>query len=139
MRTFYFVGGPTDGNHEEFLRRLKSISAELTHEEQRSVREDLTEEALAIYDLLTKPEPELTEKERVQVKATAKKLLEHVTEKLVLDWRKRQHTRAAVLSEVRNVFDDGLPEVYGPDLFDEKCQKVYEHLYASYFGEDVSR
>src|SRR5262249_39419118 len=25
------------------------------------------------------------------------------------------------------------PEVYGPELYDEKCQRVFEHIYASYF------
>ncbi|MGH3428552.1 MAG: type I restriction endonuclease subunit R, partial [Mycobacteriales bacterium] len=44
-------------NLEEFLRRLKAINDELTEEERRTVREDLTEAELAIYDLLTKPEP----------------------------------------------------------------------------------
>ncbi len=126
-------------NLEEFLRRLKAINDELTEDEQRTVREDLTEAELAIYDLLTKPEPELTKPEQTKVKAAAKHLLEHVTEKLVLDWRKRQHTRAAVQVAVGKLLDEELPEVYGPDLFDDKVARVYEHIYASYFdnGESV--
>jgi type I restriction enzyme R subunit len=126
-------------NLEEFLRRLKAINDELTEDEQRTVREDLTEAELAIYDLLTKPEPELTKPEQTKVKAAAKHLLEHVTEKLVLDWRKRQHTRAAVQVAVGKLLDEELPEVYGPDLFDDKVTRVYEHIYASYFdnGESV--
>jgi type I restriction enzyme R subunit len=87
---------------------------------------------------LTKPEPELTEAERVQVKATAKRLLAHVTEKLVLDWRKRQHTRAAVQVAAGEVLDADLPEVYGPELFDDKVRRVYEHIYASYFDNGTS-
>jgi type I restriction enzyme R subunit len=126
-------------NLEEFLRRLKAINDELTEDEQRTVREDLTEAELAIYDLLTKPEPELTKPEQTKVKAAAKHLLEHVTEKLVLDWRKRQHTRAAVQVAVGKLLDEELPEVYGPDLYDDKVTRVYEHIYASYFdnGESV--
>ena len=126
-------------NLEEFLRRLKAINDELTEDEQRTVREDLTEAELAIYDLLTKPEPELTKPEQTKVKAAAKHLLEHVTEKLVLDWRKRQHTRAAVQVAVGKLLDEELPEVYGPNLFDDKVTRVYEHIYASYFdnGESV--
>src|SRR5262249_50739810 len=120
-------------NLEEFFRRLKAINDELTEEEQRTIKEDLDEPELAIFDLLTKPEPELTEAERKQVKATAKKLLDHVTDKLVLDWRKRQQTRAAVQTTVNQILDEGLPEVYGPELYDEKCQRVFEHIYASYF------
>lgn len=126
-------------NLEEFLRRLKAINDELTEDEQRTVREDLTEAELAIFDLLTKPDPELSKAEQAQVKAAAKHLLEHVTEKLVLDWRKRQHTRAAVQVAVGKLLDDELPEVYGPDLYDDKVTRVYEHIYASYFdnGESV--
>ena len=126
-------------NLEEFLRRLKAINDELTEDEQRTVREDLTEAELAIYDLLTKPEPELTKPEQTKVKAAAKHLLEHVTEKLVLDWRKRQHTRAAVQVAVGKLLDEELPEVYGPNLYDDKVTRVYEHIYASYFdnGESV--
>ena len=126
-------------NLEEFLRRLKAINDELTEEEQRTVREDLTEAELAIYDLLTKPEPELTKPEQTKVKAAAKHLLKHVTEKLVLDWRKRQHTRAAVQVAVGKLLDDELPDVYGSGLFDDKVTRVYEHIYASYFdnGESV--
>lgn len=125
-------------NLEEFLRRLKAINDELTEEEQRTVREDLTEAELALYDLLTKPEPELTKPEQAQVKAAAKHLLEHVTEKLVLDWRKRQHTRAAVQVAVGKLLDEELPEVYGPDLYDDKVTRVYEHIYASYFDNGGS-
>lgn len=125
-------------NLEEFLRRLIAISDELTAEEQRTVREDLSEAELAIFDLLTKPEPDLSDTERKQVRATAKRLLEHVTEKLVLDWRKRQQTRAAVQTTVNQILDEGLPEAYGPELYDEKCQRVFEHIYASYFDNGAS-
>ena len=47
----------------------------------------MTEEELAIFDLLTQPEPELTDEERDVVRASAKSLLEHLHEKLVQDWR----------------------------------------------------
>jgi hypothetical protein len=33
-------------------------------------------------------------------------------EKLVLDWRKRQQTRADVLLTIEHVLDDGLPRLY---------------------------
>ncbi len=111
-------------NLEELLRRLKEINQELTEDEQRIVREDLTEEELAVYDLLTKPQLELTKAEQAQVKVAAKHLLEHVTDKLVLDWRKRQQTRAAVQVTITKVLDDELPEVYGPELFDDKAASI---------------
>lgn len=42
-------------NIDEYLRRLVELSRSPTDEEQRAVVEGLTEEELAIFDLLTKP------------------------------------------------------------------------------------
>ncbi len=125
-------------NLEEFLRRLKAINDELTEEEQRAVREDASEAELAIFDLLTKPEPELNAAEATKVKGAAKKLLEHIEEKLVLDWKRRQQTRSAVRVAVGTVLDEELPDVYGPELFDQKVDAVYGHIYASYFDDGGS-
>ena len=125
-------------NLEEFLRRLKAINDELTEEEQRAVREDLSEAELAIFDLLTKPEPELTEAEARRVKGAARRLLEHVEDKLVLDWKKQQQTRSAVEVAIKRVLDDQLPDVYGPELFDTKVSSVFDHIYTSYFDEGGS-
>ena len=125
-------------NLEEFLRRLKAINDELTEEEQRAVREDATEAELAIFDLLTKPEPELTKAEAIKVKGAAKKLLAHIEEKLVLDWKRRQQTRSAVRVAIGTVLDEELPDVYGPELFDRKVDTVFDHIYASYFDNGAS-
>ena len=122
-------------NLEEFLRRLKSINDELTAEEQRAVREDLSEAELTIYDLLTKPEPELTKAEARIVKVAARKLLKHVEDKFVLDWKRKQQTRSAVRVAVRGTLDDELPDIYGPELFDRKVDAVYDHIYISYHND----
>ena len=125
-------------NLEEFLRRLKAINDELTKEEQRAVRQDATEAELAIFDLLTKPEPELTKAEAITVKGAAKKLLAQIEDKLVLDWKRRQQTRSAVRVAVRDVLDAELPEVYGPELFDRKVDTIFDHIYTSYFDNGAS-
>ena len=126
-------------NLEELLRRLKAINDELTAEEQRAVREDLSEAELAIYDLLTKPEPDLTRAQAVEVKVAAKKLLDHIADKLVLDWKRKQQTRSAVKVAVRKVLDNDLPDVYERELFERKVNAVYEHIFTSYHnnGESV--
>ena len=110
----------------------------MTDEEQRAVREDATEAELAIFDLLTKPEPELTKAEAITVRGAAKKLLERVEDKLVLDWKRRQQTRSAVKVTVKDVLDAELPEVYGPELFDRKVDAIFDHIYASYLGDGES-
>ena len=55
-----------------------ALSRDLADEEVRAATVDLTEEELAVFDLLTKPDPVLTEDEREQVKGVAKHLLAHV-------------------------------------------------------------
>lgn len=44
---------------EPFFEALKKLVAEMEDEERRAASESLTEEELAIFDLLTRPEPKL--------------------------------------------------------------------------------
>ena len=125
-------------NIEEFLRRLQAINDELSDEEQRAVREELTEDELAVFDLLTKPEPELTDKERSQVKRAAQQLLEAISDRLVLDWRRRAQSKAAVQAAIGKALDEALPDAYGPDLFEQKVDAVFDHIYGSYFDDGTT-
>jgi type I restriction enzyme R subunit len=112
------------------------LSKTLSKEEQRAVAEDLTEEELAIFDLLTKPDPVLTDDERALVKASAKRLLSHLHDKLVLDWRRRAAATADVRVTILDVLDEGLPEdPYPPEVFDAKVQAVFDHILTAY-GDD---
>ena len=125
-------------NIDEYLRRLIELSKTLAEEEQRAVTEGLTQEELAVFDLLTKPEPTLTDAERDVVKASAKRLLAHLHDKLVLDWRRRAATTADVRVTIRDVLDADLPEdPYPPELFDIKVQAVFDHVITAY-GDDGS-
>lgn len=123
-------------NIDEYLRRLVELSRSLTDEEQRTVVEGLTEEELAIFDLLTKPEPVLTDAERQVVKASAKRLLGHLHDKLVLDWRRKAATTADVRASIRRILDADLPaDPYPPEVFDAKVQAVFDHV-ATVYGDD---
>jgi type I restriction enzyme, R subunit len=123
-------------NIDEYLRRLVELSKTLTVEEERAVVEDLTEEELAIFDLLTKPDPVLTDEERETVKLGAKRLLSHLHEKLVLDWRRRAATTADVRVTILDLLDENLPgDPYPPEVFDAKVQAVFEHVLTAY-GDD---
>lgn len=127
-------------NIDEYLRRLIALSKTLTSEEERAVREGMTEEELAIFDLLTQPDPVLTDDEHQVVKASAKKLLEHLHDKLVQDWRRKVSATNAVNSTIRRVLDEGLPEApYTPDVFSKKVQLVFDHVLTAYGdnGESV--
>ena len=123
-------------NGDEYLRRLIELSRSLTAEEQRAAGEGLTEEELAIFDLLTKPEPVLTDAERETVKASAKRLLVHVHDKLVLDWRRKATATADVVITIQRVLDADLPaDPYPPSLFDAKVQAIFDHV-ATVYGDD---
>jgi type I restriction enzyme, R subunit len=121
-------------NVEVMFERLLKFTKELNAEEQRHIAEQLSKEELAIFDLLTKPEISLTEKERKQVKKVARELLETLKrEKLVLDWRSRQQSKAAVRLTIEETLDL-LPRTYTKDLYQTKCDAVYQHVFDSYFG-----
>lgn len=126
-------------NAEEMLKRLIGFIQSLNTEEQRGIGEQLTEEELAIFDLLTKPHIELTKSEKDKVKATAKELLTTLkAEKLVLDWRKRQQARAAVKITIEKLLDANLPQAYTPELYEQKTSSIYQHVYDSYYGAGKS-
>lgn len=54
-------------------------------------------------------------------------------EYLVLDWRKQQTHQAKVENAIDAILDD-LPDPYDSDLYESKCELVYEHVHESYFG-----
>jgi type I restriction enzyme R subunit len=122
-------------NAEEFFQQLVAFARSLNEEEQRSVGEQLNEEELALFDLLTKPQIEMSDADREKVKATARELLSTLKAgKLVLDWRKRQQARAEVRVTIEKLLDQGLPKVYTPELFEQKTTAVFQHVYDAYYG-----
>ena len=124
---------------EDYFQGLFDFVRDLDEEDQRPSAEDLSEEELAVFDLLTRHEPHLTVPEREEVKTAVRKLLETLKQKkLVLDWRKRAQARAEVEETVSIVLDDGLPQPYTQELFGPKSKAVYQHIYDSYYGEGKS-
>ncbi|WP_204106243.1 MULTISPECIES: type I restriction enzyme endonuclease domain-containing protein [Spirulina sp. CCY15215] len=120
-------------NAEAFLNQLLQLVEELNNEEQRAIALNLDEEKLALFDLLMDPDLELTDKDKTTIKKGAEELLTILKrEKLVLDWQKRQQTRASVKVAIEQVLDANLPESYTPERFDKKCEQVYQHIYESY-------
>jgi type I restriction enzyme, R subunit len=125
-------------NVEAFFEQLIAFTKSLDEEERRGLAENLDEEQLAVYDLLMRPAPPLTEAEQLEVKKVARSLLELLKrEKLVLDWRKEQRTRAVVQVAVHEVLD-GLPDKYEADLYEQKCESVYLHVFDSYWDDGGS-
>ena len=126
-------------NVEAMFDELLNFANSLNKEEWRHMAENLTEEELAVFDLLTKPEIELTGREREDVKKGARNLLERLKQKkLVIDWRKREQSRAAVRQLIEIALDEFLPRAYSKDVYELKCERIYQHVYDSYAGQGRS-
>lgn len=125
-------------NTEHFFQELLAFGETLTEEEARALSEGLTEEQLAIFDLLMRPAPELSEAEKAQVKTVADELLTILRrDKIVLDWRKQQSTRASVRVAVEETLDR-LPDAFTRQLYAQKCDAVYQHVFDSYWDDGHS-
>ena len=125
-------------NIEEIFQELLALSGILTEEQTRHVRENLSEEELTVFDILTRPGPDLTPQERDEVKKVAKQLLTRLKDLLVLGWRLKVGARAQIRLAIEDALDEGLPRAYSKDLYQTKCTAVFEHVYESYQGEGKS-
>jgi len=125
-------------NIEDVFKELLALSNILTEEQSRHVRENLSEEELTIFDILTRPAPSLTSAERDEVKKVSHALLETLRRLLVIGWRQRVTSRAKIRMAIEDVLDEGLPRPYDKDTFDTKCAEVFDHVYESYQGDGKS-
>jgi type I restriction enzyme R subunit len=124
---------------EQLFAELVCFTKELSEEEQRHLRENVSEEELAVFDILTRPGPELTPMETEAIKNVCKDLLAKLkTEKLVLAWRTKRTTRAAVRVEIEKMLDSGLPEKYTSELFEQKCGVLFQHVLEKYPDQGAS-
>ena len=120
---------------EAFFEALKALVAEMEEEERRAAREGLTEDELAVFDLLTKPKPKLTKAQEVAVKKVARDLLEKLQDQLaVAEWQAKQQTRAAVQSTIRFTLNELPEEPYPEPVWNEKVDAVWAFIFARKTG-----
>jgi type I restriction enzyme R subunit len=118
---------------EHFFEELKKLIADMDEEGRRGAREELTEEELAIFDLLTRPEPKLTKADEQSVKAVARQLHEHLAELVkVRDWQLAPQPRAEVKSAIRFDLNQLPQEPYPEALWNEKVDTVWQHVFQTY-------
>lgn len=124
---------------EGLFEQLQELSNELDEEQKRAVQEDLSEEELAVFDLLTKPAIELTKKEREQVKEVAVSLINKLKDQKLLNrgWRETQTGRARVQRLIEMTLDQ-LPERYDKPMYSNKCNSVFDHIFTAYEGVSVN-
>jgi len=122
---------------EDLFDELVKLSNSLNEEQQRHVRENMSEEELVIFDILTRPAPELTTEERAEVKKAARELLARLKALLVLNWRQKSTARSQLKLAIEDALDSALPRAYTPELYQQKCSAVFEHVYESYPERDM--
>ena len=122
-------------NIEQLFDELLKLSNSLDDEQERHVRENLTEEELVIFDILTRPAPELSAAERDEVKSVAKDLLARLKNLLVINWRKKSAARSTLKLAIEDTLDT-LPSAYDRPLYAQKCSALFEHVYESYPERD---
>ena len=115
---------------EETFRRLAELVEELDDEQSRAVEEGLSEEELALFDMLKKDG--LGKAERERVKQASRDLLASV-EALLQDldrfWEKEQ-TKADVHVFILDQLHGALPTpLFTPEEKETMAEKVYDHVW----------
>ena len=88
---------------------------------------------MAIFDLLTTPEPKLTKAEEQEVKRVAKALLERLHELVDnVPWLQGQQTRGAVWTAIRSRLNELPEQPYPQHLWDTKVDHVWEFVLRRY-------
>ena len=103
----------------------------LKEEDERHIREGLTQDELELYDILKKDK--MTKAEEIKVKNAARHLLQRLIKGrpkvLIQDWYKDGQSQHRVKSAIEEVLDKDLPDTYEKDLFKEKSGKLYDLVY----------
>jgi type I restriction enzyme R subunit len=115
---------------EDTFAQLADLLANLNQEQRRAAEEGLTEDELAIFDLLKKDK--LTKKQRETVKAASKHLLTKVLEVVATrhDWIAKEPTKAEVEVLIQTEVFTLLPDP--PFDEDDKvalAERVYQHVF----------
>ncbi len=112
---------------ENYYEDLVKFTRDLQAEDERHLREGLSEDELELFDLLKKEK--MTKEESQNVKLAAKSLLHRLLEEhpkvLIQDWHKDSQSCLTVRKALETVLDENLPESYDRLIFKEKCDKVY--------------
>jgi len=116
---------------------LLELVDELTEEEQRAVKEGLSEESLALFDILVKPD--LSKREVDKIKKVAEELYRQLDDEIrrIQNFTAKQATRDEIKVKIKDFLWDekkGLPESFAPDEVEQKTEVVFEFLMQKHKG-----
>lgn len=120
-------GAATEISYEDLI----NFTRDLNEEEERHIREGLTEQELEIFDLMKKDK--VTKAEEVALKNAAKMLLKRLREEkptvLVQNWEKDQQSQVRVKTAIEEVLDKNIPETYDRLTFKQVCDRIYNLIF----------
>ena len=127
---------------EATFEALLRFLADLDDEARRGVREGLSEEHLAVFDMLVDGK-ELIKAERERVKQVARELLDALeVEKLRIErWAEKEATKAEVRTFINEwLWSDqrGLPLSYTQPEVGVRAERVFTFVFAQYGGQRVA-
>lgn len=123
----YNAGG---SQNDDFYEKLLKLMEELRAEEERHIKEELSEAELELFDLLRKEH--LTVDEEKRVKLAAKELYNTLIEKrselFVVGWQNDPQPKERVKGEIVYILNKFLPESYDREIFLRKSTLVFDHI-----------
>jgi type I restriction enzyme R subunit len=128
---------------EETFTRLMELASSLDAEQRRAVEEGLSENELALFDLLCKEN--LSKKDRETLKQASRGLLASLIELLkpMEHWTEKEQTQAEVKVFILDSLFEALPQPpYTPDETEVVANRIYEYVWqrsATGAGLDLSR
>ncbi len=117
---------------DEYINALVELTGDVVHEEQRHDQEEVSEDELAIFDILAL-DATLSPEEHAQVKKVAQTILTALRPTFdILDWQKKPLT----LGRVSTVIEDGLlqlpQQVYSVELCAQKHGALFLYVQEHY-------
>lgn len=123
----YNAGG---SQNDDFYEKLLKLMEELRAEEERHIKEELSEAELELFDLLRKEH--LTAEEEKRVKLAARELFHTLTEKrselFIVGWQNDPQPKERVKGEIVHILNKYLPESYDREIFLKKSTLVFDHI-----------
>jgi type I restriction enzyme R subunit len=123
---------------EATFAQLMDVLAVLDVEQRRAVEEGLSEDQLALFDLVQRPD--LSKADRERIKQASKDLLDGVLKIIAtLDhWTEKEQTQAEVETFILNHVYQTLPEPpYTQDDKAQVAQLVYRHIWQQSVREQL--
>lgn len=119
---------------KEIFDQLLDLYKSMSEEQKRSEMENLTEDELTVFDMLGRNK-KVSDKEKVEIKDTAKKLLERLkaNEFKVDRWAEKVQTASAVRKAITDYLFNSLPyPTYGEQDISQKTDVLFDFFRERY-------